>query len=440
LIVDVALARDLGPQYSDEGYISLLHGKAAYYLSKMYDGSDNSRLLRDVAKKIYSPYKVMTPFQSLKHFFSIKGYEMGLLEMYQGAFIFDEIHAYDARTIGLILSMCEFVKNELDAKILLMSATLPRFIRTLFSETLEISNFLMMDRDELLGYTRHACTLLDGDICDHIDEIKNRVRNKEKVLIVCNTVKQAQRVYNCLKEIKSRSGLLHSKFILGDRERIEMDIGSLDLLVGTQAIEVSLDIDYNVCYSEPAPIDALIQRFGRINRQRGKGICEVYVFTRGSEQDAYIYDDFLVKRTLDELADMDLLHEWLMQEATDRVYQGGFGKGEKLFSDTRRVFAQVIDEIVPFSNADRSESDFYRLFNSIEAVPEMFRTEYLDCIQAGDVYGAMQYTLPLSRGQYHRLKSEGRISASDGMLFVNAVYDRDLGLLIERRDPRAFTD
>lgn len=89
---------------------------------------------------------------------------------------------------------------------------------------------------------------------------------------------------------------------------------------------------------------------------------------------------------------MNLLHEWLVQEATDTVYQEGFGRDEKIFSDTRQVFRDVIDEIVPFSNADRGESDFYRLFNSVEAVPESFRTEYLDCIQDGDIYGAMQYT------------------------------------------------
>jgi CRISPR-associated endonuclease/helicase Cas3 len=434
------LASRLGPWYDDEGCVSLLHGKASYYLSKMHDDPNESRLLREVAKKIYSPYKVMTPFQSLKHLFSIKGYEMGLLEMYQGAFILDEIHAYDARTAGLILSMCEFVKHELDAKILLMSATLPEFIRNIFSETLEIPNILAMDQSELSGYTRHACTLLDGDICDYIDEIKHRLMSGERVLIVCNTVKQAQRVYSSLKDTKFRSGLLHSRFTLGDRERIETEVNSLDLLVGTQAIEVSLDIDYDVCYSEPAPIDALIQRFGRVNRRRGKGICRVYVFTRGSEQDTYIYDDHLVARTLDELADMDLLHEWVMQEATDRIYQDGFGKDEKQFSDTRETFAQVINGITPFSNIMRNESDFYRHFDSIEAVPERFRTQYLDCTYSGDIYGSIQYTLPLSRGQYHRLKAEGRISAAEGMLFVNAVYDQDLGLLFDLRDSGAFTE
>lgn len=124
----------------------------------MYADRSESRLLRDVAKKIYSPYKVMTPFQSLKHLFSIKGYEMGLLEMYQGIFILDEIHAYDARTVGLILSMSEFVKDEADGKILLMSATLPEFILKLFLETLEISNILTLDKTELREYTRHTCS------------------------------------------------------------------------------------------------------------------------------------------------------------------------------------------------------------------------------------------------------------------------------------------
>lgn len=141
--------------------------------------------------------------------------------------------------------------------------------------------------------------LLDGSICDYIDEIRDQLPGKERVLIVCNTVKQAQKIYGALKGVKSRSGLLHSRFILGDRERIEREVASLDLLVGTQAIEVSLDIDYDICYTEPAPIDALIQRFGRVNRKRKKGISEVFIFTRGSEQDKYIYDAHLVARTLD---------------------------------------------------------------------------------------------------------------------------------------------
>ena len=228
-------------------------------------------------KKDLQPLQ-MTPFQSLKHLFSIKGYEMGLLEMYQDVHLDRSMHMMQERR--LILSMCEFVKNELDAKILLMSATLPEFVLKLFSETLEIATTLTMERSELREYTRHRCSLLDGDIYDHIDDIRDRLLNKERVLVVCNTVRQAQGVYDALREIQPRSGWLQSRFTLGDRERIEQEVDSLDLLVGTQAIEVSLDIDYDVCYTEPAPMDALIQRFGRVNRKREKDLCGVCLHQR----------------------------------------------------------------------------------------------------------------------------------------------------------------
>lgn len=433
------ILKRIGPWYNDEGCVSLLHGRASYYLSRMYENGNGFGFHKDIARKIYSPYKIMTPFQLLKHLFSIKGYEMGLLEMYRGIFILDEIHSYNAQTVGLILSMCEFLKSELEAKILLMSATLPEFIRKCFTDSLGIKSILTMDKDELDHYTRHKCSLLDGNITDYIDCISDRINAGEKVLIVCNTVKQAQKIYNIFRNETINSALLHSKFILRDREQIERDISSLNMLVGTQAIEVSLDIDYDVCFSEPAPIDALIQRFGRVNRKRKKGICDVFVFTHGSEQDSFIYDKEIVNNTLDELSNIDLLYEWLIQATVDKIYRDGFGKREKEFRDIRHIFSQVIDEIIPFENADRSESDFYRLFNSIEAVPEAFRTDYLKCIKAGDVYSAMQYTLPLGASQYHRLKRENRISTNEGMLFVNAKYDPKLGLLIEQRDPGAFT-
>ena len=254
----------LRPHYLDDSCISLLHGKASYFLYKMfYDG--DFRGIHNLSKKIYSPYKVMTPFQILKHFFSLKGYEMGLLEMYRGRFIFDEIHSYDAKTAGLILSMCEYLIEENDAEILIMSATMPSFLKNMFLDNLHIDNEIVMDKKELTKYLRHKCKIIDGDILENIDLIKKRLKNKEKVLVVCNTVNRAQVVYKLLRNEVNGSALLHSKFILKDRETIENKLENLNLLVGTQLIEVSLDIDYDVCFSEPAPIDALIQRFGRIN-------------------------------------------------------------------------------------------------------------------------------------------------------------------------------
>jgi len=88
-------------------------------------------------------------------------------------------------------------------------------------------------------------------------------------LVVCNTVKNAQIACRELGKNVSpeKKALIHGRFILKDREEQERNAADKFLLVGTQAIEVSLNISFDVIYTELAPIDALVQRFGRVNRK-----------------------------------------------------------------------------------------------------------------------------------------------------------------------------
>ena len=427
--------------YPTEDFISLLHGRATYFLSQMYEDQKTSRHLTKISRQICSPYKIMTPFQVMRHFFSLKGYEMGLLEMYQGLFILDEIHSYEPKIVALILGMCSYLKNKLNARILLMSATLPTFIKSLFQDTLQITNCIEMEKTEQRKYLRHHCHILESSILDHIPKIQQAIENNKRVLVVCNTVKQAQNVYKLLcRQRPESSALLHSKFILRDREQIETKIMSgenedntenkLKLLVGTQSIEVSLDIDYDICFTEPAPIDALIQRFGRVNRKMKKGICPVYVFSKGSDYDRFIYDPEIVRRTLDILSGMDLLYEWDLQKAVDLVYSDGFGEEQKEFELTLKMFTDVLDEMIPLNNYDKSESDFYKLFDSIEAIPVQFLTEVKIALEEGNYFEIMKYTLTLSKGQYHKLRHEDLISRESNYVFIDAKYDTGLGLLI----------
>ena len=117
-----------------------------------------------------------------------------------------------------------------------------------------------------------------------IPTIEGRLNDGDSVMVVCNTVKQAQDVFQELQHVTDNAKLLHSRFILRDRERIEGELKDANLLVGTQAVEVSLDIDFDCLFTEPAPIDALIQRFGRINRKGKKGICDVHICQEGGEK------------------------------------------------------------------------------------------------------------------------------------------------------------
>jgi CRISPR-associated endonuclease/helicase Cas3 len=86
-------------------------------------------------------------------------------------------------------------------------------------------------------------------LIDSIDNIQQDINQGRKVLVVCNTVEQAQKVY-ALLECKKKI-LLHSSFNATDRSAKEQQLQKEEtqLLVGTQAIEVSLDIDYDTIYT-----------------------------------------------------------------------------------------------------------------------------------------------------------------------------------------------
>jgi CRISPR-associated endonuclease/helicase Cas3 len=97
-------------------------------------------------------------------------------------------------------------------------------------------------------------------------------------------------------------------------------------------------------------------------------------------------------------------------------------------------FSTIIGELVPYHATSRKDSDFYRIFRSIEAVPACYANSFRQCHDDSRIYDAMQYVLSLSLGQYHKLKNLNRISETDHGLIVNARYDSELGLLADEPD------
>lgn len=104
------------------------------------------------------------------------------------------------------------------------------------------------------------------------------------VAVICDTVRRAQDVYRTLRTVKTDNldlRLLHSRFLSPDRlhkeEELRVRLGPAAtapnrplIVVSTQVIEQSLDIDFDVMFSDVAPLDLLIQRAGRLHRHRGK--------------------------------------------------------------------------------------------------------------------------------------------------------------------------
>ena len=426
--------------------IGMLHGKASYFVYQQLVDKDYAyqeaaaevREQQDLTKKICRPYKVLTPFQLLKAFFGIRGFEMQMAEMSNGLFIFDEIHAYDPHTTALILTMIERLHKDYDAKFCIMTATMPQFLKQMISEALNQPIQVEMEPEERDKFTRHRVRLIDGNIQTALPQIEEKLRQGQRVLVVCNTVKQAQTVFEQLQGVTDNAKLLHSRFILKDRERIEKELDDTYLLVGTQAVEVSLDIDYDCLFSEPAPIDALIQRFGRVNRKGEKGICDVHICKDGGENDKYIYSTEKVERTKSALASVDILHESKIQDLIDDVYSDGYDEKEyDEFKTAKQLFERHLQGIVPFIEDSENRKEFNELFKSVEVVPSCYEQEFSDEIAARKYYESRAYIAQISYNQFARMYKEKQIYENENLnqYFINVRYDETLGLILEEYNP-----
>jgi CRISPR-associated endonuclease/helicase Cas3 len=437
-------------RYGLRDKVGALHGKASYFLYQ--DLSEHEESLRKAAKTarqelnlsrhIYRPVKILTPFQIIKAFFGVKGWEMQWSEFVGGLFIFDEIHVYDPRTTALLLTALERLRD-LDGKFLFMSATFPPFLQEKLREILPSLPLLSPDENnpddkKLLHSPRHRVVRLQGDIYTHVNSIQRWLQDGKSALVTCNTVARAQEVFKILRESATSAELLHGRFILRDREAIERRLDSTQLLVGTQAVEVSLDLDFDTIWTEPAPVDALIQRFGRVNRRREKGVVPVHILESGGENDGFIYDMDRVKRTLQVLHNGMLLSEDQVNVAVNEVYKGGYNAKESaVFDEVRRSFQLVINSLMPFDASERDE-EFYDLIKSIQVVPRDFQEHFITALDNHNFFGAMQFQATITMGQSAKLQRNDALAPREHEVgrkiyryhMADVDYDPAIGLLL----------
>ena len=145
-----------------------------------------------------------------------------------------------------------------------MSASIPSCLQQLIKERLDITNIIIPEQNDLI--IRHKIIRKNMTIFNDLISIKNDLDSGKQVIICVNNVATAQLVYKKLY-VKYQTKLIHGRLNSRSRENAEKGLKRNQLLIGTQAIEVSLDISYDVMYTEVAPWDSMLQRFGRVNRK-----------------------------------------------------------------------------------------------------------------------------------------------------------------------------
>ncbi|GAA4847376.1 CRISPR-associated helicase Cas3' [Algivirga pacifica] len=287
--------------------------------------------------------KVLTPHQMAGIVFALKGYEAMLLDLKGCDIILDEVHTYTGVSQAIVLKIVQVLVS-LDCRIHIGTATIPTVLYDKILNVLGRGNVLEVSLDDRIKeqFDRHVIHQIQ-DWETAYSEIDKAIEKKEKILIVCNRVGNAQKVY---KEVKNRypsvdKMLVHSRFKRGDRNKKEQLLIGVDkkgnsierfntaqeacLVVSTQIVEVSLDISFDVMITEVAPLDALIQRFGRVHRKRSLNTIGTYkpVYVIGPPEDkkqALPYDLGVLKKSYEVLPNSQVLKQVSLQHKIDVVY------------------------------------------------------------------------------------------------------------------------
>jgi CRISPR-associated endonuclease/helicase Cas3 len=243
--------------------------------------------------------------------------------------------------------------------------------------------------------------------------------------------------------------LLHSRFNSRDRSQKETlilertGVGSdrqgRTIVVATQVVEVSLNIDLDTLYTEAAPLEALLQRFGRVNRGRppGSPLADVFVLREQPDNVSRIYDPALIDAALAclETADGGPVDERRVNDWLAQVYTGAaLERWEMLYQERWDGFQRdVLAALRPFRASDLDRL-FYQMFDSVDVVPFEHLSHYQAHIARGEYLEAAGWHVSIAWRDYVRLEraqrawADERTHAGDPVYVVNAPYSFAYGL------------
>jgi len=410
---------------------------------------------RALARLCTAPVRATTPYQLLRAAYQLPGHAALWTDAAGATFVMDEIHAYEPERLGMLLETVNHLTRELGGWLLVMSATMPTVLKAELQDAVGDFAFVGATPETTAAFRRHRLRLTDDDLLSDraLNEIAAATKADKAVLVVADTVARAQRLYERLSEpgrlaANAAVHLLHSRFCGRDRFATEalvakavgtqMAVKEPIVLVATQVVEVSLDVDFDILFSDPAPLEALIQRFGRVNRTRRLETADVVVATNVSAARP-IYTESLVDATLRllRLAKGSTIDDSMIQTWLDLLYSGAFAvEWRDAVREARRGFRRdVLDSMEVFDASPELARKFDEMFDGCEVLPLSLEHEYRS-LAAEEPLSASELLVPLSYRQLAALYRQRRVARlNDGIPVVNVAYDQRSGLSLTANAP-----
>ena len=329
--------------------IGLLHSDFKDVYIENYDGNESEILKYMTSTRQFSlPITICTIDQLFDFVFKAAGFEMKLATLSYSKIVIDEIQMYSPELIGYLIYGLKQI-TEFGGNFSIITATFPPvfsyFLKKLKIDFIESENFI---EDKI----RHSVKVLDEEInAEFIDKIYQKNKNL-KILVVCNTIKKASEIYEKLSEMKDVNiNLIHSRFINSDRKKKDKEIFEFvsstkrGIWIGTQVVEASLDIDFDILITELSDLNGLFQRMGRCYRKRkfdGKtGKYNCFVFSKkcsGTFGEYSIVDKEIHKKSKEALNEVEgLLSEKHKIALIEKTYSYESLKNTKYFETIEKT-------------------------------------------------------------------------------------------------------
>lgn len=258
------------------------------------------------SRKMSLPITICTPDQIFDFVMKYPGYEYKLATASYSKFIIDEIQAYSYDLLAIIMYAIKRIYS-VGGKFAILTATLAPFVK---QELFNITNGDIKTADfSYDGILRHNVKVYEkelnsADIYNAINNIAND--SIKKFLVVCNSIDTAKRIYDELTGMFAdnvKINLFHSGFIKKDRSKKEEEIlnatnknrnDNVEIWISTSVVEASLDIDFDILFTELLDIMSLFQRLGRVNRKGikdcGRTNCFIYTELQGNAKRYHFVD------------------------------------------------------------------------------------------------------------------------------------------------------
>lgn len=357
---------------NNQGKVAILHGDCY----KLYENNgDNDLSNYHNARNLAYPLTVCTIDQIFKFAYKALGTEHLLATLKYSKVIIDELQAYSPDMLATIITALKYI-NKIGGKFAIITATLPQFILDELS-TCNIKYKRFIGNID----NRHKIMIHEDDILNDLDSILDDAQSK-KVLIICNTVNSAQKLYNEFLELNSdvEIHLLHSRYTKKHRQILEDDViefsksDRVGICISTQIVEASLDIDFDVLYTYLSSIDSLIQRMGRVYRKRENShqLSNIHIYTF-KDGIGYVYDKTIFERTLDVLKDYH--NQMFLEEDKVNCMDKVYNRKELEKTKYMKIYNEKMEYLSNLTalQVEKSEVDNkFRNINSIYILPERF--------------------------------------------------------------------